>query len=214
MTGNSESGKPAAGNLTNVFEALAKQNSERAAKEPTRGVRSFARLAAVQALYQMDMAQTDIADVLTQFETYRFPQPPRSVANPEDAAPSDPDDDEDEDERRAPEAIDPEGSLPTAPDVKFFSDIVRGVVRQQRTIDPALDAQLAAGWRLARIDSILRAILRAATYELLDRKDVPARVVINDYVDVAHAFFAGDETKVTNAVLDKMARKLRPDEFR
>ena len=85
-----------------------------------------------------------------------------------------------------------------------------GVVRRQREIDPLIDQQLATGWRLARIDSILRAILRAATFELMELPDVPARVVISEYIEVAHAFFEGDEPKVVNGVLDQLARKLRP----
>jgi N utilization substance protein B len=86
-------------------------------------------------------------------------------------------------------------------------------VRRQRDIDPVVDQQLAAGWRLARIDSILRAILRSAVYELMERADVPARVIINEYIELAHAFFSGDEPKVVNGVLDKLARRYRPQEF-
>jgi N utilization substance protein B len=86
-------------------------------------------------------------------------------------------------------------------------------VRRQREIDPMLDQQLAAGWRLGRVDSILRAILRAGVYELLERPDVPARVVINEYIEIAHAFFDEDEPKVVNGILDKLARRLRPAEF-
>jgi transcription antitermination protein NusB len=88
------------------------------------------------------------------------------------------------------------------------------VVARQRDIDPLLDQQLAVGWRLVRIDSILRAVLRGGLYELMERQDVPARVVIDEYIEVAHAFFAGDEPKVVNGILDKLARKLRPSEFR
>ena len=80
--------------------------------------------------------------------------------------------------------------------------MLKGVVRRQREIDPMIDQQLATGWRLARIDSILRAILRAATFELSELPDVPARVVISEYIDVAHAFFEDDEPSVVNGVLD------------
>jgi N utilization substance protein B len=75
------------------------------------------------------------------------------------------------------------------------------------------DQQLAAGWRLVRVDAILRAILRAGSLELIELSDVPARVVISEYVDVAHAFFEGDEPKVVNGILDQIARKLRPGEL-
>lgn len=147
-----------------------------------RGARSLARIAAVQALYQMDMAGTDLNDVIREFETLRF-------AATEQAA----------------------GTGET--DAQFFADILRGVVRRQRDIDPAIDEQLATGWRLIRVDSILRAILRGGAFELMERRDVPARVVINEYIEVAHAFFDGDEPKVVNGVLDRMARRLRPKEF-
>lgn len=100
-----------------------------------------------------------------------------------------------------------------AADAEYFSDIVLGVVRVQREIDPALDEQLAEGWRLGRIDSILRAILRSAAFELSSSKDVPAKVVINEYVDIAHAFFGGEEPGVVNGVLDHLARKWRAKEF-
>lgn len=95
----------------------------------------------------------------------------------------------------------------------FFADVLKGVVRRQREIDPMVDQQLAEGWRLTRIDSILRAILRGGTLELVERPDVPARVVITEYVNVAHSFFEGDEPRVVNGVLDKLARRLRPTEF-
>jgi N utilization substance protein B len=95
----------------------------------------------------------------------------------------------------------------------FFRDLVEGVVREQLRIDPLIDHQLAAGWRLTRVDSILRAILRAGAYEILVRSDVPARVVISEYVDIAHAFFAEEEPKVVNGILDKLGHKARPHEF-
>ncbi len=144
--------------------------------------RSAARLAAVQALYQMDMAQTDLNDVIGQFVALRF------GSKAEDPALADADKD-------------------------FFGALVRGVVRRQREIDPVVDQSLAQGWRLARIDSILRAILRAGVLELIERSDVPARVVINEYVNVAHAFFGNDEPRVVNGVLDKLARQYRAAEF-
>ena len=96
---------------------------------------------------------------------------------------------------------------------QFFSDIVEGVVREQRRIDPLVNRHLAEGWRLNRVDSILRAILRAGTYEMLMRKDVPSRVVITEYVDLAHAFFEGEEPKVVNGILDKLGHEARPEDF-
>ncbi len=98
-------------------------------------------------------------------------------------------------------------------EVAFFRDLVEGVVREQLRIDPLIDRHLAEGWRLNRLDSILRAILRAGAYEILMRDDVPPRVVISEYLDLAHAFFAGEEPKVVNGILDKLAREARPREL-
>ena len=88
-----------------------------------------------------------------------------------------------------------------------------GVVRDQAKLDPLIDDALSKGWPLKRIDAILRAVLRAGSYELEHRKDVPGRVVVSEYVDVAHAFVDGDETGMVNAVLDQIARQFRADEF-
>jgi len=139
-------------------------------------------MAAVQALYQMDLASTDLTDVIAQFVTHRF-------------------------------GAEGEGATSETADQLFFSELLRGVVRRQRDIDPMLDARLAAGWRLNRLDSILRATLRAAAFELIERRDIPAKVVISEYVNVAKDFFSGEEPKVVNAVLDKIAREQRPSDF-
>ncbi|MDJ0512126.1 MAG: transcription antitermination factor NusB [Methyloceanibacter sp.] len=144
--------------------------------------RSAARLAAVQALYQMDMTGIDLTDVVAEFQMHRLGQ-------------------------------ELEGDHYHAAEGEFFHDLVDGVVREQRQLDPMLDQQLAEGWRLNRVDSILRALLRSAAFELYIRDDVPARVVINEYVDIAHAFFSGEEPKVVNGVLDRLARKVRSAEF-
>ena len=144
--------------------------------------RSAARIAAVQALYQMDLAATDLTKVIDEFTRQRIPEADKDWAI-------------------------------YGADPVFFAEIVRGVVRRQRDIDPAVDLTLATGWRLFRVDSILRATLRAATFELLERPDVPARVVIDEYINVAKAFFNEEEPKVVNGVLDKMARSIRAAEF-
>ena len=144
--------------------------------------RSQARLAAVQALYQMDLAETDLAAVIEEFKAHR-------LGGDHD-----------------------NGTLAQA-DAEHFADLLKGVVRRQREIDPMVDKQLAEGWRLTRIDSIVRAILRAAVFELMELTEVPARVVISEYIEVAHAFFEGDEPKVVNGVLDALARKLRPGQL-
>ena len=98
-------------------------------------------------------------------------------------------------------------------DATYFADLVKGVVRRQRELDPLIDQQLRTGWRLVRVDSILRAILRAGVFELMERSDVPARVTINEYINIAKAFFEGEEPKVVNGVLDRIAHKLRAKEF-
>jgi N utilization substance protein B len=144
--------------------------------------RSQARLAAVQALYQMDVAGTDLNEVIEEFKTHRM-------------------------------CGDPEECDVSGADVEHFGRVLHGVVTRQRELDPLVDQQLAAGWRLVRVDAILRAILRAGGYELLELADVPTRVVISEYVEVAHAFFEGDEPRVVNGVLDQIARKLRPGDL-
>ena len=161
-----------------------RKKSERGALNP----RSLARMAAVQALYQMDLAGTDVASVIDEFVKHRFG--PAGF---------------DTDAEKA-------GTLEGA-DAAYFADILKGVVRRQRDIDPLVDHQLRTGWRLVRVDAILRAILRAGVFELMERSDVPARVAINEYINVAHAFFGGDEPKVVNGVLDRLAHRLRAGEF-
>jgi N utilization substance protein B len=144
--------------------------------------RGAARLAAVQALYQMDLGGASLPDVLAEFESYRLGK-----------------------------EID--GEQYRDADFAFFRDIVSGVVREQQTLDPIVHTTLSAGWPLARVDVTLRAILRAGAYELAGRSDVPARVVIAEYVDVAKAFFEGDVPAMVNGVLDAIARRMRPAEF-
>lgn len=144
--------------------------------------RYLARLAAIQALYQMDLAETDMGAVCAEFEAHRLGR-------------------------------DAEGREIGPADAGFFRDLVAGVVHEQRRLDPDIDRHLAEGWRLTRIDSTLRAILRAGAYELSFRRDVPARVVLDQYVELAHAFFDGEEPGVVNGVLDKIARRARGDEF-
>ena len=80
-------------------------------------------------------------------------------------------------------------------------------------LDPAIHAALSPGWPLPRIDATLRAILRSGAYELANRRDVPARVVIAEYVDVANAFFENEASAMVNGVIDRLARQFRPAEF-
>ena len=144
--------------------------------------RGAARLAAVQALYQMDLAGTGLNEILAEFQNHWL-------------------------------GGDVEGEQYRPAETAFFSDIVHGVVREQTRLDPQIDAALARGWPLKRIEAVLRAVLRAGAYELACRNDVPARVVTSEYVDVAGAFVDEDETGMVNAVLDQLARRLRAGEF-
>jgi N utilization substance protein B len=154
-----------------------------ALKEPRKANRrSAARLAAVQALYQMDLAGTPLHEILAQFESHWLGQ-----------------------------EVEGEQYLPA--EAAFFREIVSGVVAEQRRLDPLVDHALASGWPLKRIETILRSVLRAGAYELDKRVDIPARVVISEYVDVANAFVEKDETGMVNAVLDQIARQLRKAEF-
>lgn len=105
-----------------------------------------------------------------------------------------------------------EGEQLRPADLDFFRALVAGVVEGQRSIDPMIHAALPPTWPLTRIDLTLRAILRCGVFELLARRDVPARVVITEYVDIAKAFFSADEPGLVNGILDRVARDTRPDE--
>ena len=106
-----------------------------------------------------------------------------------------------------------EGGAVAAPDPELFADIVGGACERQAEIDTLIGGALDERWRLERLERVVRAILRAGAYELLARLQVPARVVINEYVDVAHAFFGGGEPGFINGVLDRLARDLRRPEI-
>ena len=91
----------------------------------------------------------------------------------------------------------------------FFDDVVTGVDSRRAEIDEAIAGKLAEGWSLERLDRPMRAILRAGTYELLARKDVPVGSVISEYVDVAHAFYDKRESGFVNGLLDAVAKEAR-----
>jgi N utilization substance protein B len=144
--------------------------------------RGAARLAAVQALYQMDLAATPLNEALAQFESHWIGR-----------------------------EVEGEEYLPA--EAAHFRSVVEGVVADQRRLDPMIDQALQKSWPLKRIEAVLRAILRAGAYELDRKPDVPARVVVTEYVDVANAFVDREETGMVNAVLDQLARQLRAVEF-
>ncbi|MCJ2054638.1 transcription antitermination factor NusB [Methylobacterium sp. J-070] len=143
--------------------------------------RSGARLAVVQALYEMDISGKGVLDALAEFEAFWIGREVDGILHPE-------------------------------AETAFFRDLLRGTVEEQRAIDPKLDQALAQGWPLRRIEIVLRAILRAGAYELMFRPDVPVGAAISEYVDVAHSFYTADEPGLVNAVLDRLAREVRPGE--
>ena len=167
--------------LKSVLEQLAeaeRQRAEPALTSRQRRARTVARLAAVQALYQMELAGEGVDTVITEFSNHRF-----------DA--------------------DIEGEPLAEADEDYFAQIVRGVVGEQSAIDLAVKARLASNWRLERLDSTLRALLRAGAWELKSRPDVPREIVIDEYVELAKAFFDEAEAKFVNAALDGVARDAR-----
>lgn len=96
-----------------------------------------------------------------------------------------------------------------APDPAFVRTLVEGVLANQPLLDAALDQALAQGWTLARLEILLQAILRAGAYELQSLPDVPTKVAITEYLEITHAFFAGKEPSLVNAVLDRLAARFR-----
>jgi N utilization substance protein B len=151
---------------------------------PRKQARSVARLAAVQALYQMEVAGAGVEAVIREFAEHRFD---RGIEG------------------------DAEGDTLASADEAFFADLVRGVVAAQREIDQAVIKRLATGWRLERLDATVRAILRSGAFELAHRPDVPTEVVINEYVDLAKSFFEGPELGFVNGALDGVAQDVRPE---
>jgi|APTNR8051073442_1049403.scaffolds.fasta_scaffold47747_2 N utilization substance protein B len=146
--------------------------------------RSATRLAAVQALYALEVSGGAVGPVLAEVAQRRW-IPAEKAAN---AA-----------------AVDP----------AFLHLLVEGVVARRAEFDAAIDAALAHGWTTGRLEILLLAILRAGAFELAQQPHTPIKVVINEYVEIAHAFFAGREPSLVNAVLDRLAARLRdapPDE--
>ena len=160
-----------------VDQAKPTQKSVRPANK-----RGVSRLAAVQALYQMDVGGAPLSSVISEFTAFRLGK-----------------------------EID--GEQYRDADEQWFKAIVSGVYEDQKFLDPFIHKALAEGWPLKRIDSLLRAILRSGAYELLRRKDVPAKVIISEYIDVAKAFFEEDEPGLVNGVLDRLAHELRHSEL-
>lgn len=166
-----------------VMEQLAAAEAERALADTPlssreRRARTVARLAAVQALYQMELGGEGVETVIKEFSDHRF-------------------------------EADVEGGMLAEADETYFADIVRGVVGEQAVVDVAITRRLAEGWKLARLDSTLRALLRAGAWELTSRPDTPREVVIDEYVELAKAFFDERDARFVNAALDGVARDVR-----
>ena len=155
-------------------------------KTVSRG-RTVARVAAVQALFQLDQTGDRADQVIDQFIRHRL--------------------------SRSEEAGHEDGHLPDA-DQALFRQIVNVAVAQAESLDAMIAAALPADWPLARLDAVLRSLLRAGAAELAQTDGAPSRVVINEYLDVAHSFFSGDEAKLVNGLLDKLAHELREGEFK
>ena len=141
--------------------------------------RGAARLAAVQALYQMDVGRQTLEDTLSQFNAHMLGR-----------------------------EVEGEQYLPA--DADFYRQIVTGVIKSQLDIDPTIDKALSNDWPVGRIDATLRAILRAAAFELLRRRDIPPGVVITEYVDIAKAFYEDDAPGLVHGVLDTIAKQVTP----
>ena len=144
--------------------------------------KSAARLAAVQALYQMDVAGKGVIDAMAEFEAHWIGREIDGIAFPP-----------------------AENAL--------FRQILSGAVAEQRAVDRRIDDALTEAWPLERIEAVLRAILRAGAWELAYKRAVPCRGGICEYVAVANRFYGGDEPGLVNAVLDAIARQVRPKEF-
>jgi len=149
--------------------------------------RSVARLLAVQALYQIELNRLEPAGREIDSVVGEFVK------------------------HRLGQEI--EGEHYGEADRSLFADLVRGASERQGELDGMISSALSEEWPIHRLETILRAILRAGCYELLARRDIPPRVVISEYLDVAHAFFAGKEPAMVNGVLDRLARVLRAEDL-
>ncbi|TLU72440.1 transcription antitermination factor NusB [Lichenicoccus roseus] len=158
-----------------------------AGRTPRSRPRTAARVGAVQALFQSEQAGENPETVIDQFVRHRLGELPGTGGY---------------EEGRVPEA-----------DVALFGRIVRAAVREQDRLDALLVEALPAEWPLGRLDPVLRALLRAAGAEFTMSDGPPGRVVINEYLDVAHGFFSGEEPRMANGLLDVIGRRLRPQDF-
>ncbi len=106
-----------------------------------------------------------------------------------------------------------EGGMRRDADRPLFKDVVEGTVAHKVELEQTLTGALAQDWTWERVDRLVRAILLAGAYELIHRRDVPPRVAINEYVEIAHAFYDQRESTFVNSVLDRVARQERAAEL-
>jgi len=159
--------------------------------------RSAARLAAVQALYATAISGAQIADVLRDVlegrlggEALADIPDPEGLFEPKEVA------------------------TPLAPaDTALLTRLGRGAGAEMQRLDETIDGCLSGEWRGTRLELLLRSILRVAVYELIELADIPPRVTITEYVDLASSFYDGPEVKLVNAVLDRIARQVHPEAF-
>ncbi|MCH8236813.1 MAG: transcription antitermination factor NusB [Proteobacteria bacterium] len=173
-----------------------------AGKEPgTDKNRSAARLAAVQALYEMDMVGAPVDAVLAEFLNKRWRL---------DADDANKDGERDGQGNAGPAAA---ARPMIEPDAGWLDDLVRGVSGRLEELDGLIGPALSGELSLERLEALIRAILRAGTYELDTKPEIPAEVIITEYLDVVHAFFDQKEARLVNGILDHLARKLRAGEL-
>ncbi len=159
--------------------------------------KSAARLAAVQALYQIEVGEVSPDAALTDFLQHGIAATtPQTVLAYEG----------DEDGHEVEMAM-------LAPDGELFTGLVRGTLARRDDLDGMIAGALSRDWSIDRLEAVLRAILRAGAFEMADRTEIPPRVTISEYVDVAHAFYSGPEPGLVNAVLDRIARVVRAEEL-
>jgi transcription antitermination protein NusB len=154
--------------------------------------RTASRVAAVQALFQAEQTDNNVETVIDEFVRHRLGERPEAESRGDGGF----------ENGRAPDAH-----------VPLFARIVRVATEQQDRLDAMLSGALSEDWPLERLDPVLRALMRAGASELWMADGPPAKVVINEYLDVAHGFFEGDESRMANGVLDRLAHLLRPAEF-
>ncbi len=172
------------------MNAAAKAAESQGEAAPANKRRGAARLAAVQVLYEMEMAGAPVEPLLGEFLHNRWKLV--SDGGNDDGGPDD-------------GLVEPDGDL--------LADLVRGVSGRIGDLDGMIGPVLSAEWPMERLEVLLRAILRAGAQELSEHPGTPPKVIISEYVEVAHAFFAGSEAGLVNGVLDSLARGLRPGEM-